>query len=220
MAKFGCAPLPAAADCPALRPPCRHVVSRERDLLRVVMHAVACPAAHTACADAPAAPPLSGSTLAALTLSVASSVSLVIVNKYLISTLMFPYGARLPTPRVCAPVLALTFRAWQPCSCAPVTTLTAAHLFVTALGLDAGAKCLNMFEPKAVEWRCACARGGARRDRGLPRPTRSRRCCAATQAASAVRRHERPQRRLPQPVARVQQRGVRRDNPRASGAAA
>lgn len=33
------------------------------------------------------------STIAALSLSVASSVSLVIVNKYLISTLMFPYGA-------------------------------------------------------------------------------------------------------------------------------
>ncbi len=33
-----------------------------------------------------------GSTVAALALSVASSVSLVIVNKYLISTLMFPYG--------------------------------------------------------------------------------------------------------------------------------
>ena len=32
--------------------------------------------------------------IAALALSVFSSVSLVIVNKYLISTLMFPYGAR------------------------------------------------------------------------------------------------------------------------------
>jgi hypothetical protein len=31
--------------------------------------------------------------VAALALSVASSVSLVIVNKYLLSTLMFPYGA-------------------------------------------------------------------------------------------------------------------------------
>jgi len=100
---------------------------------------------------------LAGSTLAALTLSVASSVSLVIVNKYLISTLMFPYGARLPPPRACASVRAFDALACQPCSRAPVTTLTAAHLFVTALGLDAGAKCLNMFEPKAVEWRCVCA---------------------------------------------------------------
>lgn len=36
------------------------------------------------------------STVAALSLSVVSSVSLVIVNKYLISTLGFPYGALPP----------------------------------------------------------------------------------------------------------------------------
>lgn len=49
-----------------------------------------------------------------------------------------------------------------------MTTLTAAHLFVTALGLDAGAKCLRMFEPKAVEWRCAAR--ATRRDATAARP--------------------------------------------------
>ena len=38
------------------------------------------------------------STVAALSLSVVSSVALVIVNKYLISTLGFPYGMLLHAP--------------------------------------------------------------------------------------------------------------------------
>ena len=62
------------------------------------------------------------SVVGALTLSVVSSVSIVIVNKYLISTLEFQY----------------------------VTFLTAMHMIVTAVALRFAAK-YNFLEPKEVE---------------------------------------------------------------------
>ena len=62
------------------------------------------------------------SVIGALTLSVVSSVSIVIVNKYLISTLEFQY----------------------------VTFLTAMHMIVTAVALRFAAK-YNFLEPKEVE---------------------------------------------------------------------
>ena len=63
-------------------------------------------------------------TVGALTLSVASSVSIVIVNKYLMSTLGFRY----------------------------VTFLTALHMFVTALSLRVAARA-GLLDPKPVERR-------------------------------------------------------------------
>ena len=56
------------------------------------------PPPHTAFSPSLTATPhcFTRSTVAALSLSVVSSVSLVIVNKYLISTLGFPYGASPP----------------------------------------------------------------------------------------------------------------------------
>jgi hypothetical protein len=69
-------------------------VSRVRALRLGALHAASRPHGRSARADRPCLPAWFCSTIAALSLSVASSVSLVIVNKYLISTLMFPYGAR------------------------------------------------------------------------------------------------------------------------------
>ena len=89
-----------------------------------------------------------------------SSVSLVIVNKYLISTLMVPSGTRWRArARACGRAL---MRA--PARRAAVTTLTAAHMFITAGALDGGAKCLRLFETKGLEWKCVRARrrGAAR----------------------------------------------------------
>ena len=62
-------------------------------------------------------------TVGALALSVTSSVSIVIVNKYLISTLGFPY----------------------------VTCLTATHMAVTAVALRVAARAFKFFEPKPIE---------------------------------------------------------------------
>lgn len=62
-------------------------------------------------------------TVGALALSVTSSVSIVIVNKYLISTLGFPY----------------------------VTCLTATHMAVTAVALRFAARAFKFFEPKPIE---------------------------------------------------------------------
>ena len=63
-------------------------------------------------------------TVGALALSVSSSVSIVIVNKYLISTLGFPY----------------------------VTCLTATHMAVTAVALRVAAR-MRFLEPKGIEKR-------------------------------------------------------------------
>ena len=107
-------------------------------------------------ADSGATPHLS--TVAALSLSVVSSVSLVIVNKYLISTLGFPYGASPAvycTHRRCAapPHTPLTLGP----SCPAVTTLTAAHLVVTALGLELATR-LHLFDAKPMDNKCvACS---------------------------------------------------------------
>jgi hypothetical protein len=40
-----------------------------------------------------------------------------------------------------------------------VTTLTAAHLFVTAVSLDGATKCLRLFDAKSLEMKCGAARG-------------------------------------------------------------
>jgi hypothetical protein len=39
-----------------------------------------------------------------------------------------------------------------------VTTLTAAHLFVTGLGLHFAAKCMRVFEPKTLDVKCVARR--------------------------------------------------------------
>ena len=70
------------------------------------------------------AAPMELGTVGALALSVSSSVSIVIVNKYLISTLGFPY----------------------------VTCLTATHMAVTAVALRGAAR-LKFLEPKPIERR-------------------------------------------------------------------
>ena len=68
--------------------------------------------------------PMEIGTVGALALSVSSSVSIVIVNKYLISTLGFPY----------------------------VTCLTATHMAVTAVALRVAAR-VKLLEPKGIEKR-------------------------------------------------------------------
>ena len=70
------------------------------------------------------ASPMEIGTVGALALSVSSSVSIVIVNKYLISTLGFPY----------------------------VTCLTATHMAVTAVALRVAAR-VKLLEPKGIEKR-------------------------------------------------------------------
>lgn len=70
------------------------------------------------------ASPMELGTVGALALSVSSSVSIVIVNKYLISTLGFPY----------------------------VTCLTATHMAVTAVALRVAAR-VKLLEPKGIEKR-------------------------------------------------------------------
>ena len=70
------------------------------------------------------AAPMEIGTVGALALSVSSSVSIVIVNKYLISTLGFPY----------------------------VTCLTATHMAVTAVALRVAAR-VKLLEPKGIEKR-------------------------------------------------------------------
>lgn len=140
------------------------------------------------------------STFFALGLSVVSSVSLVLVNKYLLSTLMFPYGAQRRAVGVAGATAAATPPRQSPLAAAPlsprgqppaggcsrdvdsaalwcpadytattqprrtclasltrghptVCTLTAAHLFVTAISLDAAWRFGKLFEPKDLEWR-------------------------------------------------------------------
>jgi hypothetical protein len=86
-----------------------------------------------------------------------------------------------------------------------VTTLTAAHLFVTALGLDAATKCLRLFDAKSLEMKCVVARAALRcrchHSRALDpchagALTRAR-ARAPRQAAPAVRGDQRAERGVP-----------------------